>query len=602
MRRDAEAEARIRIAGSLSASEPAPAAESLPEEAFRSLDRMAAATLARATAGLSPASIGLAYADWALHLAAAPGKQAELAVKAGRKLARFAAYAARSAAAPDAPPCIEPLPGDERFRGDAWQALPYRLFYQSFLLTQQWWHNATHDVPGVSRHHEAVVAFAARQLLDMMSPANFLPTNPEVTRRTIETGGANLVLGFLNAAEDARRLVGHLPPAGAEAFVVGRDVAATPGKVVFRNHLIELLQYAPTTADVQAEPVLVVPAWIMKYYILDLAPEASLIRFLVDKGHTVFCISWRNVGGADRELSLDDYRRLGVLAALDAVEAIVPGRKVHAAGYCLGGTLLALTAAAMAEMGDERLASLTLLAAQTDFSEAGELQLFIDESEIAFLEAMMWERGVLDSEQMAGAFQMLRSNDLVWSRIVRDYLMGERQPMNALMAWNADATRMPYRMHSQYLRELFLDNDLAAGRYRVDGRAIAIQNIRVPVFAVGTERDHVAPWTSVYKIHYLADTDVTFVLASGGHNAGIVSEPGRPRRAFRIAAQAAGALHLSAEEWLEQAERRDGSWWLAWEDWLAAHSGARAAPPSLGAPAAGYPVLGDAPGTYVRQT
>lgn len=598
---DSRIDSRRRVDSS-GAEDPSAGVDSLPEEVFRSLDRLAAATIARGTAGLSPAAIGLAYADWLMHLAGAPGKQAELMMKAWRKLARLAAHAAQSAADREAPPCIEPLPGDERFSGEAWQHLPYRMFYQSFLLTQQWWHNATHDVPGVSRHHEEVVAFATRQLLDMMSPANFLATNPEIIQRTIETGGANLVRGALNAAEDARRTIARLPPQGAEAFEVGRDVAVTPGKVVFRNHLFELIQYAPATADVFAEPVLIVPAWIMKYYILDLSPENSLVRFLVEKGHTVFCISWRNVTSRDRDLALEDYRRRGVLAALDAVGAIVPGRKIHAAGYCLGGTLLALTAAAMAEAGDERLASMTLLAAQTDFTEAGELQLFIDESEVNFLESMMWERGVLGSEQMAGAFQMLRSNDLVWSRVIRDYWMGERQPMIDLMAWNADATRMPYRMHSQYLRELFLGNDLASGRTLIDGQAIAIQNIRAPIFAVGTERDHVAPWRSVYKILYLADTDVTFVLTVGGHNAGIVSEPGHPRRSFKIATHSDGSLHLSPEEWLETAEQRPGSWWLAWHDWLAGHSsGDRVAPPEMGAPEAGYPPLADAPGTYVLQ-
>jgi polyhydroxyalkanoate synthase len=410
----------------------------------------------------------------------------------------------------------------------------------------------------------------------------------------------NLVRGMQNFLEDWERAAGNRKPVGAEAFEVGRDVAVTRGKVVLRNRLIELIQYEPSTPRVRPEPVLIVPAWIMKYYILDLSAHNSLVRYLVDQGFTVFMISWRNPGPEDRDLAFDDYRKLGVGAALDAIAAIVPRRNVHGVGYCLGGTLLAVAAAAMARDGDTRLSSLSFFAAQVDFTEAGELTLFINESQLAFLEDTMWEQGFLDSRQMAGAFQLLRSNDLIWSRVIHEYLMGERPPMTDLMAWNADATRMPYRMHAEYLRQLFLDNDLAEGRYVAGERPVAISDLRRPMFIVGTETDHVAPWRSVYKFHLLSDAEITFVLASGGHNAGIVSEPGHPRRHYRIAMQDADGRYVDPDLWVEDAATKEGSWWPEFSAWLAARSGAPVVPPPLGAPAAGYPALCDAPGTYVR--
>jgi len=560
------------------------------------------AAIARFTAGISPLALGLAASDWWLHLWLSPDKHGQLATKAIRKALRYATYCARAALDPETPDCIEPLEQDRRFRDPAWRQYPFNAIYQGFLLTQQWWHNATTAVPGVSSHHEDIMSFAARQALDVFSPSNFVATNPLVLQRTAKDGGMNFARGALNACEDALRVATHQRPAGADAFEVGRNLAVTPGKVVYRNRLIELIQYAPATGTVHPEPILIVPAWIMKYYILDLSPENSLVRYLVEAGYTVFMISWKNPTEDDRELGLEDYRRLGVMSALDAVGAIVPDAPVHAVGYCIGGTLLSIAAAAMARDGDERIKTLTLFAAQTEFSEAGELSLFIDADQVAFLEDMMAQRGYLDSRQMAGAFQLLRSNDLIWSAMVQEVLLGERAPMFDLMAWNADATRMPARMHSEYLRHLFLDDDLAEGRYVAAERPVSLRDIHTPVFAVSTETDHVAPWRSVYKIGLLTDADVTFVLSNGGHNAGIVNPPGNSHRWHRIATRREVETYLDADAWRAAAPRHEGSWWPCWRDWLDGNSGARVAPPAMGARTKGLTPLGDAPGIYVLET
>src|SRR5215470_1903701 len=473
------------------------------------VDRLLHAGVARYTAGLSPSALALAYLDWATHLATAPGKSIQLAEKAARKSIRLFAYACRCGLRYDqSARCIEPLPQDHRFAEERWQQFPFNLIHQAFLLNQQWWHVATTGIRGVSPHHENVVEFASRQMLDMLSPSNFVLTNPEVLEHTAQQGGMNLVKGIANLIDDWQRAARADKPAGADKFIVGANVAATPGEVVYRNNLIELIRYAPAATEVRPEPVLIVPAWIMKYYILDLSPHNSLVKYLTEQGYTVFMISWKNPTEEDRNLGMEDYRTQGVMAAMDVVNAQLPGAGIHAVGYCLGGTLLSIAAAAMARDGDRRLKSLTLLAAQIDFTEAGELMLFIDESEIAFLEDLMWEQGFLDSRQMAGAFQLLRSNDLIWSHMVRNYLMGEREPMTDLMAWNADATRMPYRMHCEYLRRLFLDNDLAEGRFMAGGHPVALSDIRLPILAVGTVQDHVAPWRSTHKIHLLTDAEV----------------------------------------------------------------------------------------------
>lgn len=561
-------------------------------------DRLHHATIAALTLGISPISLLQAAQDWMLHLSISPGKQHEILRKLLRKQLRFAKYAGdRFLGRGDTPDCLKPLPQDHRFTDAAWQAFPFNMIEQSFLLTQQWWHNATTGVSGVTAQHERLVEFYARQILDMVSPSNFPLSNPVVIDATIREGGANLVRGLGFMADDM--MAAFLKTKKQAGFQPGRNVAVTPGEVVFRNDLIELIQYAPATGEVATEPLLIVPAWIMKYYILDLSPENSLIAYLVAQGFTVFCISWINPDERHRDVSFEDYRKRGVMAAIDAMEAITGSSKIHAAGYCLGGTLLSIAASSMARDGDTRLKSLTMLAAQVDFDEPGELGLFIDESQLSFLEDIMWQKGYLDQKQMAGAFQMLRSQDLVWSRMVGEYLLGRRPEENDLMAWNADATRMPYRMHTEYLRRLYLSNDLAEGRFVTDRRHIHLEDIAIPVFAVGNVTDHVAPWHSVFKLVHLFDTDVDFVLTSGGHNAGIVSEPGHPHRSFRQLTYHLGAPHPDADEWVASTSAQSGSWWPRWVEWLQAHSQGMVTARAVGNPDAGYAALCAAPGTYV---
>jgi poly[(R)-3-hydroxyalkanoate] polymerase subunit PhaC len=567
---------------------------------FETLDRLARAITARLTHGISPHAQFAAWSDWISHLSRAPGRQLELTLAAWRTATRFASFAGRGALGQTPEPPFVPLEHDQRFSDPAWRAPPFVFLQQAFLAQEEWWRGATREVRGMTPENAARVAFVVRQSLDVMSPSNIPWLNPVIIERTAKEAGGNLVRGTAHFIEDSLRLLAAEPAPSSGQFRVGKEIAATAGEVVYRNELMELIQYRPSTSEVIAEPILIVPAWIMKYYVLDLSHENSLVRFLTERGFTVFMISWRNPTPADRDIPFDAYRTTGVLAALDAINAIVPGREVHACGYCLGGTMLAITAATMARDERDRLASVSLLAAQTDFSEAGELMLFVDESQIAFIEDMMWDQGVLDASQMVGAFRVLHANELIWSRMIRDYLLGERDTATDLTTWNADPTRLPYRMHSQYLRGLFLENRLTAGRYAVEGRVIALKDIRIPMFVVGTESDHIAPWRSVYKVHLFTDNEVTFVLTNGGHNAGIVSEPGHRGRRYHIATRYPDDRYVDADTWLARAKLVDGSWWQAWADWLAMRSSAeRVAPPKMGAPERGYVPLCPAPGTFV---
>ena len=564
------------------------------------IDRAFHAAMARFTGGLSPAALALALTDWQLHLLASPGKQATLTGQALQTAFQFFDAMVPRHAAFQPWSLIRPADNDRRFSGSDWELPSFNLLAQAFLLTGQWWHSTTTGIHGLAHSNAAISDFSLRQYLDVLAPTNFAGSNPKVLRKIMETGGGNFVAGLHNWVEDVQTLFAGGKLKRDQQFVVGKDVAVTPGRVVFRNELIELIQYTPTTATVRPEPVLIVPAWIMKYYILDLSPHNSLVRFLVANGFTVFMISWKNPTPDYRNFNLEDYRQLGVDAAISAINETVPGRAIHAAGYCLGGTLLSIAAARLEREHPDCLRSVTLLAAQTDFTEAGELTLFINESQVAFLEDMMWRRGLLTATEMAGAFQMLRTNDLLWSRVVRDYLIGERADPNDLMSWNADATRMPYQMHSDYLRRLFLNNDLAEGRYLAGGKPIALSDLHTPMFVVGTQRDHVAPWKSTYKINFLADADITYVLANGGHNAGIVAPPTEEGHSYQVFTKKADDPYIGPDEWIERALSYEGSWWTEWVRFLAEHSGLPVAPPTLGS-SKQEGALGDAPGSYVLE-
>lgn len=573
-------------------------------KAAQALDDRVRSALSTATMGLSPVALGLATADWWMNLASSPGKQLTLAQRA-MQLAQQAAQAT-------AQPVGE---RDTRFKDAAWQQWPYNVMKEGFKASDSWWREAA-QVEGMTRHHQQLIDFFARQWMDALAPSNWASTNPEVLAKAKETSGASLRKGlelFMQDQQAARKAKAETTAAELEPleFAVGQDVACTPGKVVFRNHLMELIQYSHSTDKVLPEPVLIVPSCIMKYYILDLSPHNSMVKYLVDQGHSVFIVSWRNPDASDRDLKMQDYLSTGVLEAMAAVKAATGAASIHTMGYCLGGTFLAIAAAALGRLKRKKtrtakeetlipadvpnLSSVILLAAQTDFAEPGELGVFIDEAQLANLRQRMNDKGYLSGKQMGGSFQFLASKDLVWSRNTRRYLMGEDDASFDLMSWNADQTRLPARMHSEYLTSLFLNNALASGQYRFAGATVALMDIDAPMMVVGTTRDHVSPWKSVYKIHLQTDTHVSFVLAAGGHNAGIVSEPGRPRRSFQIASVEDGAGWIDPDDWVAQTPVVQGSWWEAMDQWIKARSGT----PVKAKPIKADLVVCDAPGEYV---
>lgn len=576
-------------------------------QAAAALDQFAHAALARMNVGLSPVSLTRAWTDWALNFAVSPGTQARLGTQA-QILGMAWVNESLRAAYPGMPSTpSKPLEseaaeahGDPRFEDPSWRLWPWSALASANVAWERWLQDAA-QLRGMEPHSREQLQFFSRQWVDMVSPGNFLASNPQALHKAIDTRGQSLVAGMGRALEEWRQRHG-LEPLHAEtaALAPGKGLALTPGQVVMRNDLVELIQYHAVTDQVHADPVLIIPSCIMKYYILDLSEHNSLVRWLVEQGHTVYIASWRNPDENDALLTLDDYVRLGVLDALNHVQSALH-QPVHLAGYCLGGTFTAIAAAALAQQKTSdnqppRLASLTLMAAETDFSEPGEMGVLIDAAQVEMLEDMMAEQGFLSGQQMAGSFQFLHSRELVWSQRTRSVLLGEPPYSNDLMTWNADVTRLPAVMHSQYLRRMYLGNDLAAGRYTFEGDVVSLHDIAVPLFAIGTVKDHVSPWRSVFKLHQLVDSEVTFVLTSGGHNAGIVSEPGHAGRHYQLQTTAESDRRPTPDEWIATAARCEGSWWETWSGWMQGH-GAGTMVDARQPPADSD--LGAAPGQYV---
>ena len=502
----------------------------------------------------------------------------------------------------DPEPVAQPEPGDRRFRDKAWiENDVFDFIKQSYLLTSRWLQSTVGGVEGMSDKDAQKVDFYTRQFVDALSPSNFVVTNPEVLRATVESGGENLINGLRNLLEDLERGKGKLAikMTDTAAFEVGRNVAVGKGKVVFRNDLIELLQYDPTTGTVAERPLLIMPPWINKYYILDLRPENSFIRWAVDAGHTVFVISWVNPDERLAHKTFDDYMVEGPLAALDAIAKATGQAKVNAICYCLGGTLLACTLAWMAAKRDDRISSATFFAALVDFKKAGELAVFIDDKQLASIENKMQKRGYLEGAEMASTFNMMRGNDLIWSFVVNNYLLGKEPFPFDLLYWNADATRMPAAMHSFYLRKMYLENKLVApGGIELAGQPLDLRKISVPCYILSTRDDHIAPWRSTYAAVNLYEGPVRFVLSASGHIAGIVNPPQAKKYCYWTTAKPGDANPKTPDAWLKGAKEHPGSWWPDWRTWVARHAGKQV--PARKPGAGKLKPLGDAPGDYVK--
>jgi polyhydroxyalkanoate synthase len=541
-------------------------------------------------AGVDPAGLGSALGEAALRVASDPGLVAralgELALEEGA----VGLDVARALLGADGEPVARPDPGDRRFADRAWTENPFlRGAAESYLVASRWAERTLDRAPLPERKARKA-RFALRLLLDAAAPTNLLWLHPAVIKEAVDTGGLSLARGFANFLEDSVRSGGLPRQVDRDAFAVGETLAATPGRVVFRNDLIELLAYEPQTETVFAQPIVYSPPWVNKYYVMDLAPERSFVEHAVRQGFTVFAISYRNPDESMAELRLDDYLRDGLLAAVDRAAELTRSESVSVLGVCLGGTLTAIALGVLAARGEAaRIGSAALVNTLVDFSDPGDVAIFTDEETISRIERRTARRGYLDSSEMAATFTWLRGNDLVWSYVASSWGMGKRPPAFDILAWNADGTRLPAAMHSQFLRACYLENRLARGELEIDGIPVDLGRVETPLYVLGAERDHIAPWRTAYASTQLTAGEQRFVLGAGGHIAGMVAPPASAKASYRTG----GETPADPEEWLRGAELTQGSWWDDWAAWAGSRAGERVAPPTL-------PDGEPAPGRYIK--
>jgi polyhydroxyalkanoate synthase len=557
------------------------------------LERQSHASIAAGAPKADPLNIGSAFMEMTARMMAHPGQVIQAQLGFWQDYLTLWQNTTRRMMGVESEPVIKPGAKDKRFRDEAWQQSEiFDFIKQSYLLSARYVQDVVQHVDGLDPKTARKVDFYARQFVDAMSPSNFLLTNPEVLRKTAETGGENLLRGLNNLLSDLERGRGKwtVKMTDMDAFRVGENIGVSPGRVVFQNELMQLIQYSPSTETVLKRPLLILPPWINKFYILDLRPKNSLVRYAVSQGHTVFMVSWVNPDEHLADMGFEDYMKSGIFAALDAIETATGEREVNAIGYCLGGTLLASTLAWMAKRGDDRIKTATFFVCMLDFQEAGELGVFIDEAQLQSMEDKMKERGFLEGADMAATFNMLRANDLIWSFVVNNYLLGNEPFPFDLLYWNSDATRMPARMHSFYLRNMYQQNLLCKpDGVTLEGETLDLGRIKVPAYFLSTREDHIAPWRSTYRGAKLLGGENRFVLAASGHIAGVVNPPDGGKYNHWTNE----TLPETAQEFLETATEMAGSWWPDWNRWVVAHGGERV---PARVPAEGIEA---APGSYV---